>query len=131
MNYYSPGYRFYDQTFAPQFGPAVTPQSTMQETWMRQATFTTRRITLDSSGASGNTLLFFIETNSTEAPIVTLADNNGFPSVLDFYAKATRHAGMNGMQIHIRFDGPARGRGFAINIAQPGMHGDFRVIPLQ
>lgn len=90
----------------------------------------TVRIQVDQrSGRDGNKLDFFIKTNSREAPIVCPADNNGFPTVKDLYARAKNFHGDDGVHVTIHLDGPPNGNGFAINLAQPNMEGDFSVIP--
>lgn len=127
MNYYQSG--FFPQPIVAATPLPATPYS--QPFAPRDATFLTRRIQFDAAGASGNNLEVFIITNSLEAPILTLADNNGFPPVKDFYARARTYQGYNGIHLTIRFESsPASGRGFAVNIAQPGMNGNFPVFPI-
>ncbi|MFT9371897.1 hypothetical protein [Paenibacillus polymyxa] len=123
MNYYQSGY-------VPHPMMTTYPAYT-QPIALRDNTFSTRRIQFDAASASDNNLNVFIITNSLEAPIVCLADNNGFPHVRDFYARARTYQGYNGVHLTIRFESsPANGRGFAVNIAQPGMNGNFSVFPL-
>ena len=69
-------------------------------------------------------------TGSKEAPIVCLADNNGFPYVRDIYARSSEHDGHAGVHVSARFENEARGNELAINLSQPNMHGECPVIPL-
>ncbi|OKP88992.1 hypothetical protein [Paenibacillus sp. P32E] len=128
MNYYQSGYNFPYPTYPAQ---TAYPQTSESNYSPRDNTFSTRRIQFDAAGADGNNLDVFIITNSLEQPIVTLADKNGFPYVRDFYAKAIEHHGYKGIRLTLRFEGAARGgRGFAVNIALPGMNGNFAVFPI-
>ena len=94
------------------------------------AEFKTVRIVVNNSSAVGHNLDFFIITGSDETPIACLGDNNGYPSVRDFYARQHVYQTHKGVHVTINLEGPASGNEFAINIAQPGMSGDFTVIPL-
>lgn len=97
----------------------------------RAGEFKVVRIQADSTSVRGNKMDFFIHTNTTTEPIVCLADNAGFPSVRDLYAKSYRHSGLNGARVTIFFESNATGgSGLAVNIAQEGMNGNFTVIPL-
>ncbi len=73
---------------------------------------------------------FFVETGSLEQPAVTLGDNAGFPSVLEIYARPQRYDGMDGVRVNLRFAGPARGKGIAVNIVQPGLRRPVRLFAL-
>jgi hypothetical protein len=63
------------------------------------------RITSDS-----NDLQIFIATGSKAYPMVTIADNDGYPAIKDFYARAVTLRGEDGISVTIRFEAPARGR---------------------
>ncbi|MDA2478322.1 hypothetical protein ACS2TZ_26120 [Bacillus cereus group sp. Bce025] len=93
------------------------------------AEFEAVRVEADNTSAIGNNLEFFVITGSMEAPIVCLADNNGYPHVRDIYARQREHSGHHGVHVSVRFEGPAQGNALAVNIAQPGMTGDYTVIP--
>lgn len=93
-------------------------------------TFQSVRVHAGNSSARGKTLSFFVVTGSMAAPIVCLADNDGFPFVRDVYARPREHAGKQGVHIDVRFEQPAQGNGMAVNLSQPGMMGDYTVIPL-
>ncbi|MGY4761200.1 hypothetical protein ACVNS2_16560 [Paenibacillus caseinilyticus] len=88
------------------------------------------RLEMDARGASGDNLEFFFVTGSTAPPIVTLADNNGFPFVRDIYARGSNHDGKDGVHVTVRFESRASGNGLGINLSQPGMQGDITAIPL-
>lgn len=90
----------------------------------------TVRVSVGPEAARGREVLFFVRTGSKRAPIASLADNNGFPAVREFYVKGFEHRGEEGVRVHIFFEGSANGEGIAINIAQPDMPGDKTVIPL-
>ncbi|MEJ9122626.1 hypothetical protein P4I92_02630 [Bacillus cereus] len=92
--------------------------------------FKTVRVDADNASAQGNNLEFLVVTGSMEIPIVSLGDNNGFPFVRDVYARPKQHSGHQGVHVSVRFESAASGNGLAVNIAQPGMTGDFTVIPL-
>lgn len=98
--------------------------------------FESARISVPNAAIRGNEFEFLVVTNSMKAPIVTLADNTGYPHVRDFYARESdKHHNRIGVHVHIRFEGPLDGEhGFAINVAQPGMtpgpENDYLVIPL-
>lgn len=85
------------------------------------------RIVVDNQYAKDDSLNFFVVTNSLEAPIVCLADNNGYPTVRELSARAVSYQNHNGVQVTIRFEVPANGQVLAINLAQPGMSGDLTV----
>ncbi|MGS4992607.1 hypothetical protein ACVCK3_03445 [Bacillus cereus] len=87
------------------------------------------RIQVESRYAKDNTLDFFVVTNSLEAPIACLADNSGYPSVREIYARTIeKYNGIHdGVHVTVYFDGSANGQGFAINLAQPGMSGNFNL----
>lgn len=93
-------------------------------------TFQSVRVSAGNSSAQGNNLEFFVVTGSVTAPIVCLADNNGFPFVRDIYARPLQHQGKQGVHISVRFEQPAQGNALAVNLSQPGMMGDYTVIPL-
>ena len=80
------------------------------------------RIVCRLTGESNN-LEIFIATGSTSQPIVTMADNNGYPRIVDFYARPAESRGKDGIHVTIRFDAPARGQELAINVLQEGMKG--------
>ena len=90
------------------------------------------RIEVNNRYAKDDSLNFFVVTNSLEAPIVCLADNNGYPIVREISArpKEDYNAHYNGVHVTVRFEGQANGQGLAINLAQPGMSGDFSVEPM-
>ncbi|MHC2452808.1 hypothetical protein ACUXP3_003435 [Bacillus altitudinis] len=93
--------------------------------------FETVRIDITESSARGSEFLCIVETNSPHQPIVTLAENSGFPTVQDVYAKAETINEIVGAVIKVRCTGPIRGSGVvALNLAQPGMTGDYKVTPL-
>lgn len=128
MNYYQSGYIPPYPAYPTQ---NVYPQTSVSNYSQRDSTFSTRRVQFNAAGTSGNNLEVFIITNSLEAPIVTLADNDAYPHVRDYYARAETRQGFKGIHLSIRFEAsPANGKGFAVNIAQPGMNGNFAVIPL-
>lgn len=91
----------------------------------------TVRVVATNSAAGRDALDFFVVTGSTQPPIVSLADNNGFPYVRDLYARGKEHQSLSGVHVTVRFDGDASGTGLAVNVAQPDMTGDYTVIPLQ
>ncbi|MBA5716308.1 hypothetical protein DT035_16065 [Bacillus subtilis] len=94
--------------------------------------FQSVRVEINDAAARGDNFEFLVVTGSMHPPIVCLADNNGFPYVRDIYARASdKHHGKQGVHVSVRFEAPpVGGAGFALNLAQPGMEGDFTVIPL-
>ena len=90
----------------------------------------TVRVEANQASAQGENLEFFVVTGSLEPPIVSLADNNGFPWVRDLYARQTVFQERWGVHVSVRFEEAAVGNVLAVNIFQPGMQGDFPVIPL-
>jgi hypothetical protein len=75
---------------------------------------------------------FFVNTGSLAPPIVTLADNGGFPEVQTVYAREQAYKGMRGVVVHLilaQETDVASDPSFAINVWQPDMRGDGRVIP--
>lgn len=77
-------------------------------------------------------LIFFVQTRSTNAPVATLADNDGYPLMATLYAKAMEYDGMFGVRLHVVFNtnAPATGVGLAINLLQEGMKGPYTISPL-
>ncbi|WP_280149709.1 hypothetical protein [Bacillus safensis] len=93
--------------------------------------FETVRIDITESSARGSEFLCIVETNSTHQPLVTLAENSGFPAVQDVYAIADTRNGIVGAVIKVRCTDQIRGSGVvALNLAQPGMTGNYKVTPL-
>lgn len=90
----------------------------------------TKRIEANDNSSTGDNLEFFIVTGSLEPPIVCLADNNGYPFVRDLYARQREYSGKKGVHVSVRFESKAHGITLAINLGQPGMAGDYTVIPL-
>jgi hypothetical protein len=74
---------------------------------------------------------FFVNTGSLDAPLVTLADNAGFPDVQNIYARPKTVEGMQGVLVSLILTRlsvvPARAA-FAITIWQPAMPGPCTVI---
>jgi hypothetical protein len=64
----------------------------------------------DTGGAGQSSLSVQIATGGQGAPLITLADNNGFPSVAELYARAgTYPSGIAGtprgcINVYIRFE---------------------------
>jgi hypothetical protein len=83
------------------------------------------RITVGNETASGNRLEIFVETGSMETPLVSCADNNGFPEVHAIYARPASPQGLSGVHVTVVFDQMARGNGFAFNVWQPSMTGPY------
>lgn len=77
-------------------------------------------------------LIFFVQTQSTNIPMATLADNDGYPLMAALYAKPMEFDGMQGVRLHVVFgtNHVAAGVGLAVNLWQPGMRGPFTVSPL-
>ncbi|MDA2247572.1 hypothetical protein BTO25_03885 [Bacillus sp. MB366] len=93
--------------------------------------FKTKRVEVSSAAAKGSSLDFFVVTGSTKDPIVTVADNKFYPHVRDIYARYHYYQNLHhGVRIAVNFEEEARGEGFAVTIAQPGMVGDYTVIPM-
>ncbi|WP_303984806.1 hypothetical protein [Niallia circulans] len=94
--------------------------------------FQSIRLDVNDAAARGNNFEFLVVTGSMHPPIVCLGDNSGFPYVRDLYARASdKHQGKQGVHVSVRFESPPTGDAvLAINLAQPGMVGDFAVIPL-
>ena len=89
-----------------------------------------KRVEATMSSARGNNLEFFVVTGSQEPPIVSLADNSGFPFVRDLYARPRVHQNKKGVHVSVRFESTANGMGLSVNLSQPEMTGDYTVIPL-
>jgi hypothetical protein len=98
--------------------------------FVRENSFKTHQVPLDSRGSVGDALDFFVHTNSNEHPIATLSQNSGFPPAKSLYVGKWVYQGLKGVRIIIFFDGPARGKQMLVNISQPGMTGPYTVIPL-
>ena len=96
---------------------------------MSNDTLTAVRITADASSSSGNGMHFFVCTGSDAPPLVCMADNNGFLTVKTLYARGVTSQNIKGVSVDIYFDAQAQGNAIAINLLQPGMVGDYRVIP--
>lgn len=94
------------------------------------ASFSVHRVGVGQEAADGKSLRLFVHTGTRRQPLVTPADNDGFPELVSWYAKGDRHRGKDGVDITFRFSGPARGRGFAFNLGQEGIDGPMTVIPL-
>ncbi|MEC1562468.1 hypothetical protein [Bacillus haynesii] len=92
--------------------------------------FKSTLISVDNSSATGEALDFFVVTGSPHAPIVCLANNNGYPPVRDIYARTKIHQNKRGVHVTVRLEGTATGTELTINLAQPDMEGDYTVIPL-
>jgi hypothetical protein len=91
-----------------------------------------RRITVTLNGgfrtspAPGQRLQLFIPTRSEAQPVVSLADNNGFPEVQAVYARPGRFRRLTGVYVDIVFVQPwaaDRAVSVAFNVWQPGMSG--------
>ena len=76
-------------------------------------------------------LSIFIATGSKAHPIVTIADNAGYPAIKDFYARPATMRGEDGISITIRFEAPAKGREISLNVLQEGMTRNFEVMPFK
>ena len=87
------------------------------------------RVTADNASSTGNNLEFFVNTGSGDQPVVCLGDNNGYPAVLDLYARPAIKDGMNGVNVSVRFTAPANGNGLAVNVYQDNIPGPSNVIP--
>lgn len=74
-------------------------------------------------------LEIFVHTRSKGRPLVTIADNNGYPEIRDYYAKPDTSGDRTGIRITVRFHGKAQGNKLVFNVAQPGMTSDFKVGP--
>ncbi|MBA4149061.1 MAG: hypothetical protein H0X66_13170 [Verrucomicrobia bacterium] len=72
-------------------------------------------------------LIFFIETGATSEPMVCLADNGGYPSIRNVYAKAMKFKGRDGVRVAVLFDQVPTGNGLSINVLQPGMRSNYKV----
>ncbi len=83
-----------------------------------------QRVTVDRTAVSANNnqlMDFFVLTDSGQVPIVSLADNNGFPDPIAVYARPAVRQGHTGVQVTIHFGQDAsNGNGLAINLYQPG-----------
>ena len=78
------------------------------------------RTEVDQRFVNGNQLDFFLPTGVTTPPIVTLADNDGFPFVQDIYARSRDFGHVKGIHITVRFESASRGPGrLALNVYQP------------
>jgi|SRR5580704_4759063 hypothetical protein len=80
--------------------------------------------------SDSNDLQIFIATGSLENPMVTLADNDGYPVVKDYYARAVTWHHRKGISVTFRFDGPATGREMALNVMQKGMTNHYQVMAM-
>ena len=90
------------------------------------------RITVGTECVSGGSLDFFVQTGSLEDPLVTIADNNGFPLQCTLYARPCTTQSLHGIHVSVIFQGSpptGPGPGFAVNIWQPSMKGPHTVIP--
>ncbi|MGH1274454.1 hypothetical protein ACQVWA_13480 [Bacillus cereus] len=74
-------------------------------------------------------IFFFVVTGSDKPPIVCLRHTT-VPHVRDIYARQATHEHHLGVEVHIRLEEPVQEGGISINLAQPGMTGDYTVIPL-
>jgi hypothetical protein len=72
----------------------------------------------------------FIATGSLAQPLVTLADNNGYPPVHELYARSLKYRGMDGICVSVFFDGPAQGKEIAVNVLQEGMTSRYEAMLL-
>jgi hypothetical protein len=97
-----------------------------------------RRIAFHLSEAAGDVnrprrvVAFFVNTGSLAPPIVTLADNGGFPEVQAIYAREQVYKGRRGVVVHLvlaQETAIASDPSFAMNVWQPDMRGDGGVIP--
>jgi hypothetical protein len=97
-----------------------------------------RRIAFHLSEAAGDVnrprrvVAFFVNTGSLAPPIVTLADNGGFPQVQTVYAREQVYKGMRGVVVHLVLAQEttiASDPSLAINVWQPDMRGDGGVLP--
>ena len=73
---------------------------------------------------------FFIHTGSLDAPLVTLADNAGFPDILNVYARPKTAGAMQGVLISLILAHPSvvpARAAFALNVWQPAMPGPCTV----
>jgi hypothetical protein len=87
------------------------------------------RVTCRATSTSSH-LNVFIATGSLAQPLVTLADNNGYPPVHELYARSLKYRGMDGICVSVFFDGPAQGKEIAVNILQEGMTDRYEVMLL-
>lgn len=85
------------------------------------------RITSRATSTSSH-LNIFIATGSLAQPLVTLADNNGYPPVHEIYARSRKYQDMDGFSVSVFFAGPAQGREIAVNVLQEGMTDHYEVM---
>jgi hypothetical protein len=85
------------------------------------------RVTCRATSTSSH-LNIFIATGSLAQPLVTLADNNGYPPVHELYARPFKYRDTDGISVSVYFDGPAQGKEIAVNVLQQGMTDHFEVI---
>ncbi|MEP6664550.1 MAG: hypothetical protein ABJC04_12895 [Verrucomicrobiota bacterium] len=76
-------------------------------------------------------LQIFIATGSSARPMVTIADNDGYPPIKDFYARPATLRGEDGINVTLRFEAPAQGRKLDLNVLQEGMTRNFEVMPFK
>lgn len=84
---------------------------------------------ISETNSDSDKLEIFVHTRSKGRPLVTIADNNGYPEIRDYYAKPATSGDRTGIRITVRFHGKAQGNKLVFNIAQPGMTSDFKVGP--
>jgi len=85
------------------------------------------RVTCRATSTSER-LNFFIATGSFAQPLVTLADNNGYPPVHELYARPLKYRGVDGVGVSVFFTGPAQGKEIAVNVLQEGMTDHYEVM---
>jgi hypothetical protein len=88
------------------------------------------RVTCRATSTSSH-LNFFIATGSLAQPLVTLADNNGYPPVHELYARPRGYQGKDGISVSVYFAGLAQGKEIAVNVLQEGMtaHHEVTLLP--
>jgi len=85
------------------------------------------RVTCRATSTSSH-LNIFIATGSLAQPLVTLADNNGYPPVHELYARPLTYRGKDGVGVSVFFGEPAQGREIAVNVLQEGMTDHYEVV---
>ena len=85
------------------------------------------RVTCRATSTSSH-LNIFIATGSLAQPLVTLADNNGYPPVHEIYGRPRKYRGLDGIGVSVFFAGPAQGKEIAVNVLQEGMTDHYEVM---
>ena len=105
----------------------IAPESS-RENSIKKSVPQVFRVELGSSDEeNAYNLIYFIETGATTEPMVCLADNDGYPEVVELFAHYMKLRGKNGVRVAVIFHKPARGKGISINLFQPGMTSHYKV----